>query len=196
MIMNNNFDELREIIFRYGHLGVRKEPNGTILIGRAPHIAKHAWLNELYTVLTEKEIEEVENSIGVKIPEDYRDFLMEFSNGLTILTEEFTLYGYCGDLRTTKSIWLPYDLGLYNTRYKPQKATSEMLIIGRFGWDNHKIAMLPDSSLLYADQYFEEIKPINNSLIDFLMLEIPRLYSMFDENGIRLDKNKRTSPNF
>ena len=71
-----------------------------------------------------------------------------------------------------------------------------MLIIGRYGWDNHKIVMLPDNSLLYADQYFENIKPINISLMDLLLLEIPRLYSMFDEKGVRLDNNKPTTPNF
>ena len=194
--MDNNFEELRKIVYHYDHLGVRKEPNGTILIGPAPHIAKYAWLNELYPVITEKEIIEMEKIIGIKIPEDYVHFLREFSNGLTILTEEFSLYGCSGNRRTTESIWLPFDLVLYNTRYKPQKATSEMLIIGRFGWDNHKIAMLPDNSLLYADQYFENIKPINISFMDLLLLEIPRLYSMFDEKGVRLDNNKPTSPNF
>ena len=194
--MNYRFEELRKIVYQYEHLGIKKLPNGTILIGRAPHIAQHAWLNELYPVITEKEIKEMEKIIGIKIPEDYVHFLREFSNGLTILTEEFSLYGCSGNRRTTESIWLPFDLVLYNTRYKTQKATSEMLIIGRFGWDNHKIAMLPDNSLLYADQYFENIKPINMSFMDFLLLEIPRLYSMFDEKGVRLDNNKPTTPNF
>lgn len=194
--MNYRFEELRKIVYQYEHLGIKKLPNGTILIGRAPHIAQHAWLNEIFPVITEKEIKEIENNIGIKIPEDYRQFLTEFSNGLTILTEEFSLYGYSGNRRTSESIWQPFDLVLYNTLYKPQKATPEMLIIGRFGWDNHKIAIMPDNSLLYADEDFEKIKPIDISFMDLLLTEIPRLYSMFDENGVCLDKNAPTTPIF
>jgi hypothetical protein len=40
-----NFDNINTLIFRFDNLGIEKHSNGTVLIGKAPHVGQKAWLN-------------------------------------------------------------------------------------------------------------------------------------------------------
>lgn len=73
--------ELENLLMRFSHLGVTHSKNGALLIGKAPHIAEYAWLNIMYPCITEAEVCDLEKKLGVAIPDVYRDFLMNVSNG-------------------------------------------------------------------------------------------------------------------
>ena len=79
----NYMEEVRGEIFRYKHLGEEIIPEtGALLIGRAPHVAELAWLHSLFPVLNNEEIGKLEEVVKTEIPEPYKEFLMNCSNGL------------------------------------------------------------------------------------------------------------------
>ena len=78
---------------RFSHLGVTHSKNGALMIGKAPHIAEFAWLNIMYPCITEAEVCNLEKKLGCAIPEVYRNFLMNVSNGLNIMTCTLALHG-------------------------------------------------------------------------------------------------------
>ena len=77
--------DLEKLLMRFSHLGVTHSKNGALLIGKAPHIAEFAWLNIMYPCITEAEVCDLEKKLGCAIPEVYRDFLMNVSNGFDIM---------------------------------------------------------------------------------------------------------------
>jgi hypothetical protein len=52
----NYFEAVKKELFKFENLGIEKSENGTILIGRAPHVAKQAWLHSIHPVLSEQDI--------------------------------------------------------------------------------------------------------------------------------------------
>ena len=86
--------ELEEQLMRFSHLGVAHSKNGALLIGKAPHIAEFAWLNVMYPCATETEICDLEKRLGSAIPEVYKDFLMNVSNGFDIMNCTLALHGF------------------------------------------------------------------------------------------------------
>ena len=79
--------ELENLLMRFSHLGVTHSKNGALLIGKAPHIAEYAWLNIMYPCVTETEVCDLEKRLGVAIPEVYKDFLMNVSNGFDMMSK-------------------------------------------------------------------------------------------------------------
>lgn len=63
------------------------------MIGKAPHIAEFAWLNVMYPCITEAEVCDLEKKLGCAIPEVYRNFLMNVSNGFDIMNCTLALHG-------------------------------------------------------------------------------------------------------
>ncbi|MBQ2046138.1 MAG: SMI1/KNR4 family protein, partial [Muribaculaceae bacterium] len=178
--------------------GVLKvESTGATLIGYAPHIAPRAWLNCIYTKLTDEEIVEIENSIGRKMPNAYIDFLQNFSNGLNVLITEIGLYGKCPNLINRTGGYetiVPFNLIISN-RYRGIKNVPEgALIIGGYGWDASKLYMMNDGTVYYCARY--DATPLKkwDSLTEMLLEEIPRLYSLYDEDGVKLDPKQSSLP--
>ena len=88
-----NKKELENLLMRFSHMGVSHSKNGALLIGKAPHIAEYAWLNVMYPCITETEVCDLEKKLGYAIPEIYRDFLMNVSNGFDIMNCTLALHG-------------------------------------------------------------------------------------------------------
>ena len=82
--------ELENLLMRFSHLGVTHSKNGALMIGKAPHIAEFAWLNVMYPCITEAEVCDLEKKLGCAIPEVYRNFLMNVSNGFDIILKSAT----------------------------------------------------------------------------------------------------------
>lgn len=194
MIDKAIFDKL---IMRYSHCGIRKvEATGALLIGHAPHIAPEAWLNSVYPCLTEQETVELEKQLNTTIPPEYRYFLQNISNGIKVLVDTFSLSGKRTNyIRTsTDAIRQPYHI-CDLVREKPRNADENMFFIGGYDWDG---------SLLYIDKrdnkvYFcqrDDCAPLKSwaSFEQMLLDEIPRLYSLCDDNGVQLDEDQSTLP--
>lgn len=94
----NYIEKVKKEFYRFEDLGIQKSENGTVLIGKAPHIAPLAWLNKIYPSLNEGDILLLEKELDTEIPEAYKHFLTNFSNGLNIFVATFSLDGLRKDM--------------------------------------------------------------------------------------------------
>lgn len=191
--INLAFDTLKS----YEYLGRDLLKDGTLLIGKAPHIAPHAWLHCIYPSLSDRDISALEMELNQEIPTVYKEFLMT-SNGLSVFNTTLSLFGKRSNYkRSIDDVWQPFDIVLPNTIEKPQNANSDSFIIGCYDWDG---------SYLYIDKKKQSIHLCENDDVkslyewkcfeDMLCSEIRRLTMLFDRNGKELDEEKSTLPNF
>lgn len=189
------FDQL---LSKYSHLGKKYiEETGATMIGHAPHIAPEAYLNMAFEPLSKEEISQLEGRLHEIIPDPYKDFLMNVSNGATVCCELF-LYGYRRYSDKDKGIiyvFEPYDLEDINCRDWITKPSPNMFFFGSYDWNGDELYMdresleivlcsTPDLTPLYKWKSFD----------DFLQEEVNRLYTMFDENGVQLDESSSPLP--
>lgn len=92
--MANYFEQVRRKLEGYKHLGERTLEDGTLLIGKAMHIAPLAWNHKISQPLTDSEIAHLEKEMGCNIPGDYKEFLTTHSNGLGLFVSIFSLDGF------------------------------------------------------------------------------------------------------
>ncbi len=88
-----HIEEINTLIHKLENLGVANSSDGAIMIGKAPFNGAQAWLNLIYPKLNTEEIITLEAESGTNIPVDYKQFLMEYSNGAHILSANLSLYG-------------------------------------------------------------------------------------------------------
>lgn len=190
------FEEVKKELYKFENLGIEKSEKGTILIGRAPHIAPKAWLHSIYPVLSEQDIITLENELNTKIPEDYKWFLLNFSNGLGVFVAKFYLYGLRKELgRTIEASRQPYSPVIANVNERPENAKDSHFFIGGYSWDGSKLYIDKetnavhfcarwDATSLYQWDCFEEM----------IVSELKRITKLFDANGIVNSKGLFTTP--
>lgn len=189
---------LLAILGKYKHLGTEYIPQTeATLIGRAPHIGSEAWLNSMYDALTECDVMAMEKSMGRKIPTQYRDFLLNCSNGLNIMNTTLCLFG-CRKMigRDILASRQPFDLLTLN-KYKserPRNATSNLFFFGGYDWDGSQVYLTDDGKVHFCTR--ENCASLKewNSIDDFLTSEIHRIYTMFDDKGVEIDESTPTIP--
>lgn len=189
-------DNIRELITKFSYLGTKQTANKkALLIGHAPQIAPEAWLNCLYKPVSLKEIQLIEKSIGVSIPDSYKSFLLSFSNGLSILGDTLSLFGYRSNYsRNNEDVWQPYDIITLNLYEKPHNATLNEFLIGKYEWDASSLYINKEDEICYCKS--DDILPLKkwNSLSDMLYEELTRLYELVSENGLFIDTDCKTTP--
>lgn len=193
-----DYTELKELVFKFSDNGIRYvEKTGATLIGRAPFVAPYAWVNAIFPTLSLEDIKDLEDSLGRQIPDDYKDFLMNFSNGLQVLNDNLTLYGLRNNYhRDEDDVWQPFDIRLSNKYAAPADATPEMLFIGSYKWDGSKIYIhSKTNTICFCSRDSSHPLKIWDSFITMLTLEIKRLYTLFDDSGRPLDKLFPKTPN-
>lgn len=188
------FDKL---MMRYSHLGTRKvEATGAFLIGHAPHIASEAWLNSVYPCLSERDTLELEALLGTTIPPEYRHFLQNISNGMNVLVDEFCLFGKRKNYIRTSMDATRQPFSLSDAlEEKPRNATTDMFFIGGYSWDGSKLYIdKRDNKINFCQRYDCTPQKSWSNLEEMFLDEIPRLYSLFDDNGIPYDETQSTLP--
>lgn len=95
----NKYGQILDLLRTYDNLGKQEYPDGTALIGRAPHIAPFAWLHHIYATLSDEQIQQLEVALRMEIPEDYFAFL-QVSNGLGAF-HALNLHGYRSNYQRT-----------------------------------------------------------------------------------------------
>lgn len=191
-------ETLLDLIGKYRHLGLEYVPEtGATLIGRAPHIGSEAWLNVIYNPITEDDIVEMEKSMKRMIPVQYRDFLLNCSNGLNITSTTLCLFG-CRKMigRNIIASRQPFDLVTLN-RYKserPPNATSDLFFFGGYDWDGSQVYLTDDGKVHFCTSDDSTSLKEWASLDDFLSSEIQRIYLLFDDNGVEFDESTLTIP--
>ena len=120
--------DILKFLDSYRLLGEKRLENGAYLIGRAPHIAPHAWLHSLYSGLSLNEIKELEVILNRPIPNDYRSFL-EKSNGLNIFNTTFCLDGLRKNFgRSIDDAWQPFNIKTPNISERPKNALDNFFL--------------------------------------------------------------------
>ena len=138
MIMDKN--ELESLLMRFSHLEVSHSKNGALLIGKAPHIAEYAWLNIMYPCITEAEVCDLDKKLGCAIPEVYRNFLMNVSNGLNVMNCTLALHGCRTSYnRADFESRYPFNLEDIQKYERPKNATPEMFIFASYNYDCSKL---------------------------------------------------------
>jgi len=181
---------------RFSHLGVSHSKNGALLIGKAPHIAEYAWLNIMYPCITEAEVCDLEKKLGVAIPEVYRDFLMNVSNGLNVMNCTLALHGCRTSYnRADFESRYPFNIEDVQKYERPKNATPEMFFFASYNYDCSKLYLnTSDNKIYYCDRY--DATPLKSwdSLSAMLTSEIERIFSLFDADGHIISRMAPTTP--
>ena len=192
--MNNKTNQVLEILKSYHHLGEKLLKNGTLLIGKSPHIAPEAYLHSIYKSLTENEIIETEKILKQTIPEDYKEFLC-VSNGLNIFNTTLSLYGRRTNYSRAIEDIQPFDLDISNNYEKPLNADQNMFIIGSYDWDGSYLYIDKNDNTVHlcTGENAESLFQWKN-FAEMLLSETNRLIKLFDKNGEEIDSSKSTLP--
>ena len=188
--------ELENLLMRFSHLGVTHSKNGALLIGKAPHIAEFAWLNVMYPCVTEAEVCDLEKRLGVAIPEVYKDFLMNVSNGFDIMNCTLALHGCRTSYnRSDLDSWYPFNLEDVQKYERPKNATPEMFFLGTYEYDGSKLYLNTlDDKIYYCDRYDATPLKAWDSLSAMLTSEIERIFGLFDADGRIFSRMAPTTP--
>jgi hypothetical protein len=191
-----NTEKIRQLLLKFSHLGTKRmDTTGALLIGPAPHIAPRAWLNHIFDPTDEHHISKIENELKIKMPSCYVDFLTHYYNGLNIINDTLSLFGYLYyHIRSYEFIWQPYSIIDLNKFDKPINSTSDMFFIGEYGYDGSYLYMTPDEKVHFCSRNDATSLFTWNSLSEMLVSEIERLYKLFDSKGVAIDKSQPTTP--
>jgi hypothetical protein len=177
----------------------RKElENGAILICHVPSIAPNAWLHTQYGALNLEQISKLQDELGITIPDVYQEFLMA-SNGLNLFSDSLRLMGLRFSYsRTGDDARQPYDIVALNED-RPDGAPKEWFYFGSYDWDGSRVffdlSRGQDSKQVYYCE--RRTTKILNHWPDFnkwLIDEIDRLSTFFDNNGVCKDDSVSTVP--
>jgi hypothetical protein len=189
--------EINTLIFQFENLGIANSSDGAIMIGKAPHVGSEAWLNIIYPKLNDDEIILLEKELKTTIPEEYKLFLMNYSNGANILSSTLSLDGLRRRLNRDpkENSRQPFSILTPNIYERPDNAKESYFFIGGYQWDG---------SLLYIDKETNSVhccEPDNAtskkqwaSFEEMLLSELERLYQFFDKNGVEIDEDLSTLP--
>lgn len=189
------YNKIKELIYKFQDLGIENSRDGAVLIGRAPHIAPRAWLNTMFPALKENEVEILEEQLKTNIPNDYKDFLLNFSNGLNILTSTLSLDGFRWHLNRDADFRQPYSIVTTNVFERPDNAKDSYFFIGGYNWDGSHLYIDKKTNTVHCCERWDATSKIQWAFLDEMLLsELKRLYQMFDDEGRDLDENKQTIP--
>jgi hypothetical protein len=181
--------ELRQ---RYDPLGHIEGDNGAYLTGHVPHVAPYAYLCIRYAGLGEVGVRDAEREAGRYIPEPYRE-LLRHMNGARILG--VSLHdGIGGSVdRSGVGIGQPISIWYQNAVERPDYIPDGHLGIGAINGEWSSQGQLYLASTGEVDLYnarFDVIGARWPSLANFLAEEIPRRFSLYNEEGRKLESSK------
>ena len=183
LIMKEQFEEVKKLLMEYADRGTQIFNDKVLLIGYAPEIGSEAWLHEIYNPLSNEDIQTIENECYNILPNSYKQFLMECSNGLSCFITKLNLYGLSKmSGRSVEAVRQPFSIIDANTFRLPDNATKKEFYIGRFGADGSIVYMNKETEKVYRcdrDDAFKIITEWDN-LFDLLISEIKRLSIEFN----------------
>lgn len=189
--------EINSLIYKFENLGIANSSDGAIMIGKAPHKGSEAWLNIIYPKMDTEEISLLEKELGTEIPSDYKDFLMNYSNGCNFLSSTLSLYGLRRHLiRDPKAnSRQPFSMIPANIYERPDNAQERYFFIGSYQWDGSRLYIDKDTNIVHCcGRYAAESKGQWLTFEEMLLSEFKRLYHFFDEEGKEIDEDVSTLP--
>lgn len=192
----NYFEKVKRELFKFENLGIEKSVNGTLLIGRALHIAKYAWLQSIYPVLNEQEIVKLESELNIEIPKDYKWFLLNCSNGLKIFVSKFYLYGLRKNfIRTIEASRQPYSIITTNINERPKNSKESYFFIGGYSWDGSHIYIDIKTNVVHFCANGDATSLFKwDSFEEMIVSEVNRITKLFNKNGVIINEDLFTTP--
>lgn len=178
---------------RYDPLGSVEGENGSYRTGHVPHVAPYAYLCTRYAGLDDDGVRDAENDAERYIPEPYKE-LLRHMNGARLLG--VSLHGGIGGSvdRSGVGIGQPISIWYQNAVERPDYIPDGHLGIGAINgeWSSQGHLYLASTGEveLYNCQ-FDMIGARWSSLADFFGDEIPRRFSLYDDEGREIEKSKR-----
>jgi len=192
----NYFKEVEKELFKFKNLGEEISQNGTLLIGKALHIAPLAWLHAIYRTLNDEDIIQIETELNTVLPSTFKFFLQNYSNGLGIFVSKFYLYGLRKQLgRSIEASRQPFSLDIPNVDERPANAKPNHFFIGGYKWDGSKLYIDKNTNKVhYCDRWDVTSLYQWKSFEEMIVSEVKRICNLFDENGIIKDPDLYTTP--
>jgi SMI1 / KNR4 family. len=187
-----------DILYTWENKGKNILKNGTIQIGKVPHIAPQAWFHEIYNKLSDEQIDTIEEELHAKIPLDFRKFY-KICNGINIFSDSLSISGLkLSEERIGEEAIQPYSIFITNYG-RPEGCPNTWIFFGRYRWDGSKVFFdlkngLDSSRVYYIERDSLKIKKEWPDFFSFILDETQRLSKMYDENGKKLDLNASTIP--
>jgi len=171
------------------------QKNGTIILGKVPHLGPEAWLHEIYAPLNEQEIKSLELNLKMNLSTSIKDFY-RCCNGLSIFSDELRLYGYQKIFtRSIEADREPYSIILKNVEERLKDAKKEYLFLGSYKEDGSQIIYNQLNGKVVRSERYASKKILNEweNIVIFLESEIIRL-SKFYSNGFDKDVDAIKTP--
>lgn len=178
------FDRILQSLHKWDHLGYQQVPNGTLLIGRVPHVAPAAWLHEIYAPIGADQ-DEVLAHLPVPVHADYKAFLSR-ANGMYLFSGQLCIYGIRSSYeRIGGAKWQPFDLRIPNTMERVPGAPSDAVFVGIDAVSQQPLAILSGTGETFRCQRDDPARLQSwNSFAEMLLSEIERLSLLCDSNGM------------
>ena len=168
-----------EVIESYAALGEKTLIDGTRLVGHVPHVAPLAYLHQLGEPLGGLDASRVQMEARRPMPDEFRWFLTEASNGLSLFAE-IEVYG----LRRDR--W-PFPAGDAN-----RLSNLPGFVVGSYREDGSRVTILEDARICWVPEDSSEAARYWPDFITWLAEESDRLGQRFDADGKELDDDPKT----
>lgn len=188
--------KIEQLVMQYEGLGTMELENGTVLVGKAPHVGSEAWLHELFKPLSKDDCNEIESELKTKLPREYKDYLTSEYNGLRIFVTTFSLYGLKKQLgRSVETAAQPFSILTSNTIEKPKNAQDNFFFIGGYGKDSSKLYIDKETDKVHYCKRNDATSLLEwNSFNEMMSSELIRIFSLFDEEGKKKNEEVATIP--
>lgn len=192
-----DYKEINALIYKFENLGLSNSNDGAMMIGHAPFKGPQAWLNIIFPKLNNEEVALLEDNLRTTIPKEYKDFLMNFSNGCNILSSNLSLYGLRRQLtRDPKAnSRQPFSLITPNLHERPENALENYFFLGGYNWDGSLLYIDKETNIVHCCERWDATSKVQwNSFQEMLLSELKRLYTFFDDQGKEIDEDVSTLP--
>lgn len=193
--MTMNRKKLVDSFKRYEHWSRKETENGTLLIGN-PHKDKpYWWLIKIFSPISREELNRLKDELH--IPDIYSYFLLEYCNGLDLFLGTLSLFGYRRNMIRTPSqvIQQPFNVATINLNECPKNSKQNYFYFGSYNWDGSLIYMDTKDNCIYLCHRYDSTPIFKwNSFKSFLDTEVPRICSLFDDNGEEINPDCSTLP--
>lgn len=189
--------EINELVYKFATQGLGNSSDGAIMIGKAPFVGPKAYVNIIYPVLNVDEILQLEKELDTSLPIEYKEFLMNYSNGVHILFATMSLYGLRRHMTRDpkENSRQPYSIITSNVHERPENAMDNYFFIGGYNWDGSRLYIDKKTNKVHCCERWDATSRIEwNSFQEMLLSELKRLYLFFDDEGREIDEDNSTLP--
>ena len=184
----DNYDFLFDFVSNNGKRRRNTVPNFGTCYQEDTFSCRWKTIHRMFVPISEDEASILEKDMHMSLPNDYRWFLLNVSNGLDLYNTTLCFYGKRTHYNRKETDPQPFTIITPNTYERPQNATDNMVFIGSYYWDGSRLYIdKTDNSVHFCSSNDATSKKKWNSFYSMLSEEITRLECLYGRNGERYD---------